>query len=128
MKVYLVDDDSEEAELFRDAAARVHDRVEVIWYDNVMDAFDALTGQEKQPDFVFLDLNIPQVTGKDLLKMLRENTVTAHVPVVIYSTSISRRDIEETSLYNVRSYLQKPEDFTSLCSKLAELLGNGHGV
>ena len=122
MKVYLVDDDSEEAELFSEAVASVHPTVEVVWHDDVMEALECLRKEEKQP-MLFLDLNIPKVSGKDMLKLLRENVTTSGTPVIIYSTSISARDIEDTSPYNVTAYLQKPEDFESLCSRLEALIG-----
>jgi DNA-binding NarL/FixJ family response regulator len=56
---------------------------------------------------------------------MRQNKATSDVPVVIYSTSISRKDIEDTSIFNVKSYLQKPEDFQSLCQKLEEVVLTG---
>ena len=122
MKIYLVDDDSEEADLFREAFREVSSSVEFVWYDDVMQALEALLKEETSPDILFLDLNIPQVSGKQLLKLLRENRLTATLPVVIYSTSISKKDIEDTSRYNVTSYLEKPEDFETLCAKLKELI------
>lgn len=125
MKVYLVDDDSEEAELFQDAMSKIDAGIEVLWHADVMEALDALIREEEQPDFLFLDLNIPKVSGKDMLRLMRQNKVTSDVPVVIYSTSISRKDIEDTSIFNVKSYLQKPEDFQSLCQKLEEVVLTG---
>ena len=122
MKVYLIDDDSEEGDLFREALERINQAIDFVWHDNVMQALDALLREEEQPHVLFLDLNIPEVPGKQLLKLLRENHVTKQLPVVIYSTSISKRDIEETSVYNVKAYLQKPENFQTLCTRLSELL------
>jgi CheY-like chemotaxis protein len=122
VKIYLVDDDAEEAELFSDAIQRVNGAVEFIWHSNVMEALDALMKEKESPDLLFLDLNIPQVSGKQLLKLLRENHVTKDLQVVIYSTTISKRDIDDTAAYNVKSYLQKPDDFQSLCIKLSEIL------
>jgi CheY-like chemotaxis protein len=121
-KIYLVDDDSEEAELFSDAIQNVNGKVELVWHSNVLEALDALLKEERQPDMLFLDLNIPQVSGKELLKLLRENNATKDLPVVIYSTTISKKDIDDTKGYNIKSYLQKPEDFRSLCVKLSEIL------
>ncbi len=123
MKVYLVDDDSEEADLFADAASKVNQTVEIVWYADVMEALENLLKEDVEaPVLLFLDLNIPKVSGKDLLRLLRQNKATSQIPVVIYSTSISKKDIEDTAPYNVTSYLQKPEDFTTLCNKLAALL------
>ncbi|MGC3947882.1 MAG: response regulator [Chryseolinea sp.] len=122
MKLYLVDDDMEEEELFRDAVHKVDPGIEVLWYDDVMNALDALLKDATQPDILFLDLNIPKVSGKELLKLLRQHKATLKLPVVIYSTSISKKDIEDTTPYQVKAYLQKPEDFKLLCQKIGELV------
>lgn len=122
MKVYLIDDDSEEAELFRDAIGRMDDPIEFVWFDDVIEGLDALLKESTLPDMLFLDLNIPQVSGKQMLKLLRENRVTKDLPVVIYSTSISKKDMDDTSIYGVKFYLQKPESFEKLCVTLRELI------
>jgi len=121
VKVCLVDDDSEEAELFSEAVKEIDSAIEVLWFDGVMNAFDSLKSSEGQPDLIFIDLNIPRLSGKELLKMLRTNSSTVRLPVVIYSTSISKKDIEDTSPFNVAFYLQKPETFSVLRLKLAEV-------
>ena len=124
MKVYLVDDDSEEAELFQEALQRTDYAIEFVWFDDVMQALEALMKESSMPDVLFLDLNIPQVSGKDLLRLLRANHQTQTLPVVIYSTSISQKDIEDTSGFGVKYYLQKPESFQALCDEVKELLSN----
>lgn len=122
MTVYLVDDDSEEADLFIDAISRINSSIRVIWYSDVMEALESLIKEEDQPATLFLDLNIPKVSGKDLLKLLRQNKTTSATPVVIYSTSISKKDVEDTAPYNVKAYIQKPDNFQTLCNKLKEVL------
>jgi len=122
VKIFLIDDDSEEADLFSEALHRVNGSIDFVWHDDVMIALDVLLKENIQPDLLFLDLNIPQVSGKQLLRLLRENERTKTIPVVIYSTSISNKDIEETRPFNVHSYFQKPENFQTLCVKLKELL------
>jgi DNA-binding response OmpR family regulator len=124
VKVYLVDDDSEEAELFQDAMSQIDIAIKVFWYNNVMDAMDALMGEKKMPEFLFLDLNLPKVSGKDMLRLLRQNEITSVLPIVIYSTSISKMDIEDITPYNVSRFLQKPEDFNSLCRELGNVVLN----
>ncbi|MEJ1238097.1 response regulator [Chryseolinea sp. T2] len=126
MRLILVDDDMEEEELFRDAVQTIDPSIEVIWYDDVMNALDALLKDAAQPDLLFLDLNIPKVSGKELLKLLRQYDATSRLPVVIYSTSISKKDVEDTTPYHIKAYLQKPEEFRLLCEKLAELVRNSH--
>jgi CheY-like chemotaxis protein len=122
VKVLLVDDDYEEAELFEEALNHVGNSSELLWFSTVAATLEALSKGWQQPDIIFLDLNIPQVSGKELLKILREHHLTKNTPVVIYSTSISRKDIEDTSAWSVKAYLQKPEEFRVLCQKLREIL------
>jgi len=122
MRIYLIDDDSEEAELFSEAVKKIDSTIDLVWCDVVSTAFEQLLHDEKLPAAIFIDLNIPQVSGKTLLKMLRENPVTANIPVVIYSTSISRKDVSDTLPFNVSFYLEKPENFLALCQKLGDVL------
>ena len=122
MRLYLVDDDAEDAELFTEAVNSIDSTIEVHWFDNVLVALDSLLNENTKPDAIFLDLNIPRVSGKELLKMLRDNATTETIPVVIYSTSISPKDIDDTTPFQVASYLQKPESFSVLCTRLSEVL------
>lgn len=122
MKIYLIDDDSEEAELFSEAVKRIDSSIDLVWCDVVSNAFEQLVNDQNLPAAIFIDLNIPQVSGKTLLKMLRENSITENIPVVIYSTSISKKDMSDTLPYNVSFYLEKPENFSALCEKLSDVL------
>ena len=87
-----------------------------------MIALENLSKEGDRPILLFLDLNIPKVSGKELLKLLRQDHGTSDIPVIIYSTSITKKDIEDTAPYDVKAYLQKPEDFKSLCDQLAAVL------
>ena len=122
MRVYLIDDDVEEAELFNDAVLSINEAIIVRSFNNGRDALKVLTTEDVKPSVIFLDLNMPKFSGKDVLRELRLNPITSSIPVVIYSTTISNKDIEETSAYTVRAYLQKPESFDLLCQQLSEQL------
>ena len=63
MKIYLVDDDGDEAELFRDAIDKINKSIEFVWFDDVMQALDALLKERSQPDILFLDNNLPDGVG-----------------------------------------------------------------
>jgi CheY-like chemotaxis protein len=122
VQIYLVDDDSEEAELFDEAIDRIDESIEVVWRNDVMAALEDLMGADRQPDVLFLDLNIPRVSGKQLLQLLRNNKQTKDIPIVIYSTSISKKDIEDTQPYGVKAFVQKPESFSVLVERLRDVL------
>jgi len=48
------------------------------------------------PDFIFLDLNMPRVNGRQCLIQLKKDTKLASIPVIIYSTSKLDADRQET--------------------------------
>ena len=120
MIVFLIDDDSEEAELFAEAIGRIGSSIELMYFENGLDALAALN--HAKPDLIFLDLNMPLLSGKEVLKMLRERKDSSKIPIVIYSTSISQKDADDTQAFQVKRYLQKPENFNALCTSLTELL------
>lgn len=65
----------------------------------------------KRPDVVILDLNLPKVSGLEVLTAIRADEKLRTLPVVILTTSDAEKD--RIAAYNqfVNSYLQKPIDF-----------------
>lgn len=67
------------------------------------------------PNLILLDISLPGLNGKDILKTLRADIRTMHVPIVIMSGSISERDFQECIALGCNGYIQKNEslDFVS---------------
>ena len=121
LNIFLIDDDLDEAELFAEALKTV--KVETVFnsFSLGTDALDSISQEKNIPDCIFLDLNMPLVSGKDVLKRLRGTEETKKLRVIVYSTTISQKDIEDTQGYNVE-YLQKPSDFETLCKRITDIL------
>jgi CheY-like chemotaxis protein len=60
------------------------------------------------PDVILMDINLPGISGIDALKALREDLVTAHIPVVALSANAMSRDIEMGRQLGFFRYLTKP--------------------
>ena len=60
------------------------------------------------PDIVLLDLNIPRVNGIDVLKKVKSTPSTAHIPIIILSSSESEIDILKSYKEKANCYLTKP--------------------
>jgi two-component system response regulator len=63
------------------------------------------------PDLVLLDLKLPIFDGFDVLRRIRANPRTRHVPVVILTSSTQPEDLETGYALGANSYLQKPVSF-----------------
>jgi len=61
-----------------------------------------------QPEVILMDINLPGISGIDALKILREDPVTAHIPVVALSAYAMPRDIELGLKVGFFRYLTKP--------------------
>jgi CheY-like chemotaxis protein len=62
------------------------------------------------PDLVLLDLNLPKLSGKDVLARVKEDPTLKHIPVVILSSSQARRDLLETYRLHANCFVTKPVD------------------
>jgi len=60
------------------------------------------------PDVILMDINLPGISGIEALKILREDSLTAHIPVVALSANAMPRDIEKGLQAGFFRYLTKP--------------------
>ena len=80
------------------------------------EALDILLGTEHREDggypaMVLLDLKLPRLDGFAVLRHLRQEERTRHLPVVVMSTSREERDVVECYRLGANSYIQKSLDF-----------------
>ncbi len=122
-KVLLADDDEDDRIIFKDAfkEVKVKTKVDVVKDGNELMNF--LKGEENEiPDVLFLDLNMPCKTGIECLAEIKSDERLKDMAIVIYSTSASEKDIEDTFVKGANVYLQKPSDFGILKKLLSEVI------
>lgn len=76
---------------------------------------------EKQPDLVLLDLNLPGMSGFDVLERIRSNLETAHIPVFAISANAMNTDIQKGMKAGFNSYIAKPFDIQELLDAISEV-------
>lgn len=73
------------------------------------------------PILIMLDLKMPKVDGHTVLKEIKGNELTKKIPVVIFTSSLEKKDLEESYLSGANSYIQKPvsgDDFDAVVEKI----------
>ncbi|RPE14117.1 response regulator [Chitinophaga lutea] len=111
----LIDDDKDDQEIFKLALQDINEHIVCLTVDNGMEGLQLLRRNESfVPGHIFLDLNMPRMSGKDCLAALRSIPRLAEVPVVIYSTSSDPRDIRETKELGATDYIVKQYSLASL--------------
>jgi two-component system response regulator len=63
------------------------------------------------PVLILLDINLPKVSGLEVLRLIRADDRTRYLPVVVLSTSSEDRDIVESYDLGANSYIRKPVVF-----------------
>jgi CheY-like chemotaxis protein len=73
------------------------------------------------PQVVLLDLNLPKISGLEVLRQLRANERTKHLPVVILTSSNEEQDRLRGYDNGANSYVRKPVDFNQFIESVRQL-------
>ena len=115
LHILLADDDEDDRQFFMDAIKTVAPSVKLT---TVHDGEELLSKLKKNktelPDFIFLDLNMPYKNGLECLKEIKTMEFLRNIPVLIYSTSTNKEQIETTYLNGANMYIQKPASFEGI--------------
>jgi two-component system, response regulator len=68
--------------------------------------------QTQMPDLIFLDINMPKKNGKQVLKEIKENPITCHIPIIMFSTSSAMDEINMTYRLGANSFIVKPSSYS----------------
>lgn len=129
ISVLLVEDDNSDIELTMRAIQRIDTAFEAIVCRDGLEALDFLFGRGKYaarnvselPQLILLDLNLPKLNGHEVLKAIRTNKITQHIPVVILSSSDEQSDIQKGYELGINSYVRKPVDYDIFCDTIIQL-------
>ena len=118
-KILLVEDNPDDVDLTIRALKKNNIKNEVIVAKDGAEALDFLFCNGKYdgrdpgdlPVVVLLDLKLPKVGGLEVLKLIRENSRTKLLPVVILTSSMEEKDLLKSYELGTNSYIRKPVDF-----------------
>jgi CheY-like chemotaxis protein len=108
--IFIADDDEDDLSFFQDAVKETCPSVELTTAEDGQVLLSKLENAPL-PDVILLDLNMPFVNGKECLKVLRQNPQYNKVPILIYSTSNAKSDIEYCMNNGANYYIVKPNSY-----------------
>lgn len=115
LSLFLADDDVDDRTIFSEAIAGLPLGPQIRTFDNGVDLMaDLLDGDSLLPDILFLDLNMPLMTGEECLQDIRNEPKLDKLPVIIYSGYYDINKINLLQKKGADRFLQKPTSFNSL--------------
>lgn len=111
----LVEDNEGDILLIREALENRQFIDEITILKNGSEALDFLLkkgtySEAERPNLILLDINLPKLSGHELLVKIKDHIDLKRIPVVILTTSSSERDIQESYQNHANCYIQKPVD------------------
>ena len=127
--ILLVEDNPDDEALTLRALNKNNIANEVVVARDGVEALDFMFGTgpyegrdvAHQPQLILLDLKLPKIDGLEVLKRLRADERTKHVPVVVPTSSMEQRDIVACYDDGANSYIRKPVDFEEFLKAVNQL-------
>ncbi|ABD81890.1 response regulator [Saccharophagus degradans] len=126
--ILIAEDDDDDRLLMQHVFERVFSLSRMHFVEDGQEVLDYLMGQGAyaessllEPKLIILDLNMPIISGKDVLLALKANAKYCHIPVVIYSTSDAKADIRWCYTNGAAGYIVKPASIQAMETALMTL-------
>jgi two-component system, chemotaxis family, response regulator Rcp1 len=128
IRVLLVEDNPGDADLTLETLSTSKLRVEIDVVVDGAEALDYLTRRGRHtgapsPDLIVLDLNLPRVSGIEVLSEVRRHEHLRAIPIVILTSSDSERDIVQSYRIGANCYVTKPLDLSAFQSIVRTIEG-----
>lgn len=124
LTILLVEDNLADQRLAVEAFKLSEAACEILIRADGLQALSYLENTSRLPDLILLDLNLPQVNGREVLREIKGRRSWRHIPVLILSSSSRPEDIAECYELQANCYLIKPmdiEQFFELIQKVEDL-------
>lgn len=116
--VLYVDDDEDDISLFRRALSRIDKSISFLSFTDGRDALAYLKQSTQLPDYLFLDINMPRMNGKQVLQSIKQDEQLAALPVIMYSTSRREQEVMEFYEEGAAGFIHKKNSFEEIQSDL----------
>ena len=123
LRVLLTDDDEDDRLIFKEILNEMDEDITVHMAKDGKQLMDFLANKNNPlPYIIYLDLNMPNMSGLECLKKIRSHEKYSDISIAIYSTSTSKKDIDDTFRHGANIYITKPAAYSDLKKVLKKSL------
>lgn len=128
IEIILVEDNAHEAELAIRSLRKNNLANKIVHLDDGEEALQYIFCEGKYEDMqrparqlILLDLNLPKISGLEILKAIKTHETTQMIPVIVLTSSKEERDVVDSYRLGVNSYIVKPVNFNAFVAAMADL-------
>ncbi|MGK6311989.1 response regulator [Neorhizobium sp. DT-125] len=126
--IVMIEDDEGHARLIEKNVRRAGVNNEIVPFTNGNEALDYILGKDRSGMasqdrylLILLDLNLPDMSGIDILEKVKSNPHSKRLPVVILTTTDDEREIQRCYDLGANVYITKPVDYDSFAHAIRQL-------
>lgn len=113
-ELFLVDDDEDDQEFFLSVLPGIDEALTCEVASNGKLALEQLERRPKNPDMIFLDLNMPVMDGSQFLAEIKQHPKLKDIPVVILTTGSDAATVETSKMLGATHFMTKPAKLSQL--------------
>jgi CheY-like chemotaxis protein len=122
-KILLIDDDADDRRYFIEAVNEIDTGIECVTANDGVQAMELLNNvQFSIPDYIFLDLRMPKINGRQCLVQIKSDERLMHIPVIVYTTSTELEESEEMARLGAVRFISKPSEMEEIYYVLSQVL------
>jgi CheY-like chemotaxis protein len=126
--IVMIEDDEGHARLIEKNVRRAGVSNAIMPYTNGTEALDYILGKDRSGEasrdrslLILLDLNLPDMTGVDILAKVKSNPHTKRLPVVVLTTTDDKSEIQRCYDLGANVYITKPVDYENFANAIRQL-------
>lgn len=130
IRILVVEDNADDQELLRRLLQKVQVVQNILFLSDPVQALDLLSRSyshafNRELIAIFLDIHLPQMTGIELLRKIRQMPDMKDFPVIMMTASSDPKNLEECQQLRVASYIEKPVTLHSFSMAIANIFPHG---
>ena len=114
--LFYLDDDADDLEIFLQVATSLG--IETKLFDRGDKLLKTLLNPPPKPSLIFVDLNMPLISGFEIMKQIKSNDFLTGIPVIAFSTANDLNTVEKCKKLGADYYITKPSQFNQLKNAL----------
>jgi CheY-like chemotaxis protein len=125
--ILIAEDDADDRFLMKTALAETGITEDVDYVENGVEVINYLNdlthenGELNYPKFILLDLNMPKMDGREVLKMMKSNEMFRQIPVIVFSTTKNQLEVKRCYDLGANTYIVKPVSYDTLVETIKDI-------